>query len=59
MPWAEISTAKTFIVSCNQVFTEFEQADKKSSGSSNELDMFLVNSQLIYFNKEKASLHIN
>ncbi len=59
MKWAEISTAKTFIVSCNQVFTEFEQTDKKSSGSSNELDMFLVNSQLIYFNKEKYLLHIN
>jgi hypothetical protein len=27
-------------VLCNWVFTEFEQADKKSSGSSNELDTF-------------------
>jgi hypothetical protein len=32
----------------NMFFTEFEQADKKSSGSSNEVDTFSVNSQLIY-----------
>ncbi len=50
------------MVLCNWVFffTEFtEQADKKSSGSSNELDAFKVNSQLIYLNKRKALLHIN
>ncbi len=43
-------------LSCNWVITEFKQADKKSSSSLSELDMFSVNSQMIYFNKEKASL---
>jgi hypothetical protein len=36
-----------------QWFPEFlDQADKKSSGSPNDVDTFKVNSQLIYFNTE-------
>ncbi len=33
--------------------------DKKSGNSPNEVDMFLVKSQLIYFHTKEQLLHVN
>ncbi len=41
------------------ICTEFKSSQQKFGSSLNEVDTSLVKSQLIYFQTEKLSLHIN